>query len=395
MISIFFVICDFSGAKSYGEELISYLNKQDNITLYVVYFESRYFKEYTEVQNDQILNIHIPPVKTGNINLTKYSNRCLDLISHLLKDKDNLIFHLNYSNQVKFGINARKRYKAKIIYTFHFLPSNFTLYSKYNIKKETIIESIQVLEKEIINEADLVICVTDFAKNMVIDLFEKPETKVYSIYNGIGYTQVANLLNKKEKEKLKRKLGFDINEQIILYVGKLEQRKGVKFLIEAFKVLVKQYPSYRLVIAGNGEFEAYMLLCKGIRGKVTFTGNIEKNELSSLYQIASIGVIPSIFEQCSYVALEMLQNGLPIVSSDAPGLIELFENNSALIVPLRKTNDLTGIEIIESKLVMSIKRIITNQTFAEQLGNNALNQWRNNFTSEHMGHTTLQLYKQI
>lgn len=74
-----------------------------------------------------------------------------------------------------------------------------------------------------------------------------------------------------------------------------------------------------------------------ISTKVTYTGHLERKELKKWYQMADIGVIPSYTEQCSYVGIEMMMHGLPIVTSDGFGLRDMFKDQgNAIVVPIGK-----------------------------------------------------------
>ena len=81
-----------------------------------------------------------------------------------------------------------------------------------------------------------------------------------------------------------------------------------------------------------------MGLCNGIWGKVIFTGKLRKDQLYRFYQIADIGVLPSCQEQCSYVGIEMLMHGIPLVGTDAMGISEMIEegyHNGDIVILLR------------------------------------------------------------
>ena len=61
-------------------------------------------------------------------------------------------------------------------------------------------------------------------------------------------------------------------------------------------------------------------------GKIHFTGRVEKNILYKFYQIAEIGVMPSLHEQCSYVAIEMMMFSIPLIATTTTGLNEMISN---------------------------------------------------------------------
>jgi hypothetical protein len=109
MVNLFFITRNYSGARTYTDELLGYLSIQKGIKVHKVYLESPVYKEYTVLNNNGIRIIHIPAVEWKVHVLEKYASRCIDLMDPLLRGKKNIIFHLNYSTQIKLGLEARKR----------------------------------------------------------------------------------------------------------------------------------------------------------------------------------------------------------------------------------------------------------------------------------------------
>ena len=101
----------------------------------------------------------------------------------------------------------------------------------------------------------------------------------------------------------------------------LVEEKGLGYLIKAFRMLLKKNPDCRLVIAGDGDLSKYIYESRYC-SKITFVGKLPHKELYLLYQIADIGVLPSLMEQCSYTVIEMLMFGLPIIGTTTPGISE-------------------------------------------------------------------------
>ena len=255
MINLFFVIHDYSGARTYATELLNYLSGIEGIALHKIFSESKYHKEYRVIQDENIIEIHLPPAKKIIRNLEKYAARCLDLMQPLLIGKENLIFHLNFSNQVKLGVKARERFGAKLIYTLHFLPDFFS-YLGYNDDWQDKLETTgDAMEKEMVSVVDHVICVTRFAKDAICHYYETPLQKVEAIHNGFSSLYDCSNSHGKSKAKIRKVFGFGKNEKIILFVGLLESRKGVNFLIRAFNQLSGMFSNVRLVIAGDGDFK--------------------------------------------------------------------------------------------------------------------------------------------
>jgi len=397
MINLFFVVHDHFGARTYADELLRYLNTKEEIILHLLFFKSRHYKEFTVINGIEITEIHLPKPFTNIHSSEKYENRCIDLLQPFVGAKKNIVFHLNYNNQINLGIRAREIFGARLVYTLHFLPSYFSYAvhgNRQNNKSEIILDEF---EKCTLKEVDHVICVTHFAKKVICLWYDTPVDKVTVIHNGIGDINKSEFLSSTNKREMKNELGIDYDEQIILFVGSIEKRKGISYLVSAFDKLTKKISNCRLIIAGNGDFTDIFRLGKDCWGKVTLTGKITPNEVHQLYQIADIGVIPSVFEQCSYVALEMMKNGLPTVVSDVPGLNELYrDGENALLVPLYVSNNKQReLELLVDELSGLIEKLLIDDKLRHKIKLNAQEDWINLYTAKNMGQTTLSVYNKL
>jgi len=391
MIHLFFFVHDHSGARTYADELLSYLVTVPDIKVHKVFFESKYVKEYT-IEEQGIVHIHLPTIKISGRNLDKYSERCLDLMDPLVNGKENLIFHLNNSIQVKLGTKARGRYNAKLVYTLHFLPDYFSYI--YDERVDNLETTGDVLEREMLKEADQIICVTRFAKESICNFYSVPENKVVAIHNGYGNIGHSQIFSETEKIKIKTDLGFSPNEKLVLFVGLLEERKGLKYLLQAFNLLCKTHKNIRLVIVGNGDYDEIFKYAKSNWGNITLTGKISSAEVNQLYQVSTIGIIPSVYEQCSYVALEMMQAGLPVIVASAPGLNELYDNGvNAIVVPLKKgSQERLKLEMDASELKKALNKLINDPNLQKQFRKSNLLKWQQQYTAKTMGFETLEIY---
>ncbi|HWR94934.1 MAG TPA: glycosyltransferase [Flavobacterium sp.] len=397
MINLFFVILDYSGARTYADELLSYMVTQQDIAVHKVYLNSSYFKEYTTIKEGNMTVIHLPKIEFEFTSGKKYAKRCIDLMSPFLEEKQNIFFHLNYRKQVYLGDEARKRFGAHLIYTLHFLPNYFSYWASEKFSGDLITTGDET-EKQIIREADHVICVTRFAKESILKWLNISEAKVTAVHNGIGERKNQfRPLRLQKKEQVKEQLGFTKGEQLILYVGKLETRKGIKHLVTVFNRLLSKVHNARLIIAGDGNFDDVFNYAKGCWSKITLMGKIPIEEVFLLYQIADIGVIPSIFEQCSYVALEMMQYGLPVVVTAAPGLKELYTHKeNALVAPLGDPDNATmNLEVLEDEFEKMILWLLYDKKLRKKIGKNSFYNWFTNHTSKHMGQATKMIYAQL
>ena len=129
--------------------------------------------------------------------------------------------------------------------------------------------------------------------------------------------------------------------------------------------------------------------------KIDILGTVSFNELKELYTTNTIGVIPSLHEQCSYVAIEMSMFGMPMIVSDVDSLSEMFEDEvNALRIPLVFDEDF-GLELDEEKLADAIIRLIDDEALRLKLSTNAIKNYQERFTLEKMIENTINVYEQL
>lgn len=174
----------------------------------------------------------------------------------------------------------------------------------------------------VFEKADHIICLSKFTYNLLLNYYCIDKTKISTIYNGLKDVVNSSLPSKVD---LRKELCISSKEKIILYVGRLHKDKGGRELIKAFRLILKDNPNSRLVIVGNGDIELYQKQSESIWSKIIYTGRINKEQVYKFIQIADVGVLPSFSEQCSYVAIEMMMFGLPIVGTNSTGLEEMIE----------------------------------------------------------------------
>ena len=149
--------------------------------------------------------------------------------------------------------------------------------------------------------------------------------KIDIIYNGI------------DLERYTSKSDIKMSPRQIIAVGRLSKIKGFDLLIQAVAAI--KTPC-QLVIAGDGpEKENLENLAKmlGVEKKVIFTGRLEKQQLIHFYQESSIFCMSSYNEGMSNAMLEAIACGLPIVTTNIGGAVELVKGNG-IIVPCGDSN---------------------------------------------------------
>ena len=148
-----------------------------------------------------------------------------------------------------------------------------------------------------------------------------------------------------------------------------------------------------LIIVGNGDYDTFFQEAKNICTRITFTGLLERTDLYELYQIANVGVVPSLFEPFGYVPVEMMMHELPIVATATSGLNEVVDESCGLKVPLIVSPD--SVEIDTSLLAQKIVYLLQNPKEAKRLGKNGRKRYLEKYSSEVFGKNMIAFYKSL
>lgn len=149
----------------------------------------------------------------------------------------------------------------------------------------------------------------------------------------------------------------------ILFLGRLEKRKGFDYLLKAYMQVKRNYPKCRLIAVGPGtrlrrKYQRRVKSC-GL-DDVIFTGYATYSELPRYYKTADVACFPATGrESFGIVLLEAMSVGKPIIASDITGFANVMTHNvEGIMVPPRD----------EDKLAEALVTMITDKEMREQMG---------------------------
>jgi glycogen(starch) synthase len=251
------------------------------------------------------------------------------------------------------GDHLAKRFRCPLVVTIH-----ATEYGRHQgwVGKHPQ-SHIHGVERWMANRADRVITCSAYMREHVADIYGLEEPRIKVIANGID---PAELIPVGDLEKLRRRFA-DPSERLVLLVGRLVYEKGFQLALEALPALIERLGDVRFVVAGSGTHEQELreqARQLGLDGRGTFLGWIGDDVLHSLYRIADLTVVPSIYEPFGLVALEAMASGCPCLVADTGGLREVVPNED---VGLRfRSRD-------PESLGMMAERLLTDGSLRERM----------------------------
>lgn len=215
-----------------------------------------------------------------------------------------------------------------------------------------------------------------------------PNNKIHTVKRGV-HTKVFRL--RKNGEKKKTELGINKGNVVILYVGRLEKIKGLEYLVETAKQLLKEYNHLTFVFAGEGTLrQKYEEMTRSIRENVMFLGF--RSDVYQLMNAADIFVLPSRSEAHPISVLEAKACGLPVIASKVGGVPEIVRDgvNGRCVKP-KSVEKLTEAlrELIDNpslaKKMGKKGRIFVKQHFSEEVVTNNVEKYYQKLVSLHIG----------
>lgn len=370
------------GIGTYINQLIECM-KDEEIEFGLIYVHTE-GDEVTITKNEGYQLISIPTIDFTNSKSRQYYVRN---IAYLLKEiipyekGIEYIFHLNFMNNPELVANLKRMFKCKVILVAHYSNWSFALLGDYNKLLKILAKrsgkrdySEQKIVKEIKEDAKMIarcdkfVCIARHSLESFARICQLDTKEIVLINNALKdcYTP----MDKELRRAIRHKYHIPEEVPLMIFAGRLDEVKGIAFLIQAFKKVLDRYTNARLIIAGDGSFNQWLKEAENIWSQVTFTGRIEKNMLYELYQIADIGIVSSIYEEFGFVAIEMMMHQLPIIVTDTGGLSEIVEDEvSGLKVPIN--NDSKQRKVDTEILSTKIMQLIEHPDYARLIGENA------------------------
>lgn len=325
-----------SGIGTYLREILPYLLETENQFLLIGNREK--LKEFLEYKNVELLEYDI---KTFSIK---------ELFFFPVKSINQCDIYYSPNFNIALGIN---------------IPIYLTIHDVIFLDMPELTSKLGYIVRKFYyklayKKAKKIFTVSNFSKKRIEEHLGR-EKEIIVTYNGI-----SKYILKKSDEKY-------IKKDYIIFVGNIKKHKGLKILLEAFKLVKKEDKKLKLVIVGNQnnfrtkDKEVIKLLeDKKLNKDIVFTGYVGNKELKKLIAEARILVQPSLYEGFGIPPLEALALGTNVIVSDIETFREIYIKRQVIFFKLNDKNNLSK-KILNNYLVeqnkLKNKKIIEKYSY--------------------------------
>jgi len=295
------------------------------------------------------------------------------LIKTLKSEKPHLIHAHWLIPQGLVAVIARKitRNPAKILCTIH----GGDLYSLQG-------KVLNAIKKYILNNVDCITVVSNTMKSELTDMGIDND-KVFVIPMGVDLLKTF-----KRNSQITRK------PHSLLFVGRLVEKKGITYLIEAMQNIVSQFPSTTLSIVGSGPDKIMLQTLTrqlDLDNNIKFLGNIENQKLVTIYNQHQVVIFPSIIanngdqEGFGLVLVEAIGCECAVISTDLEPMKDIITHNQDAIIVKQKSPD---------AITHAVKELFTNDNLAGRIAKHGRQQVVKYFDWNVIGEKYIRIIKQ-
>jgi glycosyltransferase involved in cell wall biosynthesis len=171
------------------------------------------------------------------------------------------------------------------------------------------------------------------------------------IYKGIDISKYDNV----PRGSLRKELELSEDASIVTFVGRLDERKGIRYLLEAWKVIYRRHPSGILLLVGKGKMQREIeefISTHDLASSVILVGF--RTDVPSILLQSSMLVLPSLWEGFGYVLVEAMAARIPTVATATSSIPEIVEDKQSGIL-VEPKNQVALAEAISSLLLSPVR----------------------------------------
>lgn len=351
--------------------------------------------------------IHLVPASSRNAsNMARRS-----MVDGILAFNDDLIaYHrtlingrgqkpdvIHYHNWITFRAanNCAQELGSALVGTVHFLCEPIERWWGSTPDPQVVQQ-----EREQFRQPHTIISVSHSLQKIVRSAHEIAEDQAHVVHNGLDSDSFMKSQPNPAAVSQLRNAIADPKEKVVIFAGRLHAMKGVTSLLDSAARVIDEYQDVRYILAGEPDSRDYAKIIEAtfdkhpaLRGKVKLLGRVPRQQLSLLYRIADIAVVPSVYEPFGYAAIEAMSASLPVVATDVGGLGEIVQHEqTGLLVPIRPSAD--GTRAVDAEQLAAAQVcLLKDESKAKKFGQAARRRLLDLFTLEKMARSTLDVYQ--
>jgi glycosyltransferase involved in cell wall biosynthesis len=247
--------------------------------------------------------------------------------------------------------------------------------------------SVNSLIKSSAGKARKIITISDHTRKDVVKYLNIEEQKIISI--PLGVASHFRPMDRQDRNITGIRKKYSNGEKFILYVGTIEPRKNLVFLIQVYQKLLARRPQMpKLLLAGgkgwkyNPVFEMVNSSAE-LKKNVIFAGYVPDEELPYVYNAAEMFVYPSLYEGFGLPPLEAMACGIPVITSNTSSLPEVVGQAGIMIDPLDA-----------AAWKSAIYNLLEDEHLQRQMASNGIKQSQK-FSWETTARKTLEIFEEI
>ncbi|MFH0852487.1 MAG: glycosyltransferase family 1 protein [bacterium] len=206
--------------------------------------------------------------------------------------------------------------------------------------------------KYAVKHARKIIAVSQSTKNDLMKLYEADESKITVVHHGVSFCKSDKSQSPQPGSRVKPGM-TDVDRPYLLYIGRIELKKNVLGILEAYNTLKEKYKiPHELVLVGSPGFgyDKIRSQVSSFKFQVHELGYVSEDEKQKLLSGADVFLFPSLYEGFGMPILEAQAAGIPVVTSNISSMPEVV-NNSALLVSPKNSEEIaeTIYKLIDDK----------------------------------------------
>jgi len=252
----------------------------------------------------------IGPSSMYGKNLFEEVHRYTEVASFIAKREKYNVIHAHDWMTYRAGMKAKKISGKPLVVHVH--ATEFDRTGGHGVNPY-----VYNIEKEGMQYADMVVAVSNYTKNKIVENYGIDPNKIKVVHNAVEFT------NFDEQSRIAT------NDKVVLFLGRITLQKGPDYFIETAKRVLEFDQNVKFVVAGNGDMEHRMIeraAQLGIADKVLFTGFLTGQDIDRAYKMADLYVMPSVSEPFGITPLEAMRNGTPVLISKQSGVSEVISH---------------------------------------------------------------------